>query len=298
MGNKNLNPVKVENYPEKNNNLIIPNLTPDKDKEAVNNEKQNMKLLNKHNKECKDSSLIDECLISHCFLRALEKQARQEIIKEVSLYFIKPNVDIFKQGDNPGCFYILKGGTCDIIVDGEKKDILQKGNYFGDTAIIYGTCREYTVRTSTDCYVWIMEKKNFKKVIEHILHITYEDNNSNIGKLSIFSIASHDQKIKLSNNIYRETHLENTIIFKSGNVSNCLYVLKDGNISLKKNGKVLYSLTKGECFGALEIIGNSDRITEAVPKEKTHLLAIPVFWLKSLYGDNYSSVLALSMIKA
>ena len=43
-----------------------------------------------------------------------------------------------------------------------------------------------------------MEKKNFKKVIEHILHITYEDNNSNINKLPIFGIASHDPKNKNS----------------------------------------------------------------------------------------------------
>ena len=297
MGNKNLSQIKIENYSEKSNDLIISNLTPDKDKEAVNNEKQNMKLLNKHNKECKDSGLIEECLISHCFLRALEKQARQEIIKEMSLFFIKSNVEIFKQGEPAGCFYILRQGTCEIIVNGEKKEILQKGNYFGDTALLYGTYREYTVKTSTDCYVWIMEKKNFKKVIEHILHITYDDNNTNMGKLSLFSVASHDQKIKLSNNIYRQTHLENKTIFEKGNISNCIYILKDGNINLKKDGKVIKSLTKGEYFGTLEVISNSNRITEAVPKEKTHLLALPVFYLKSLYGDNYRSVLALSLIK-
>ena len=298
MGNKNLSQIKIENYPEKQNDLIISNLTPDKDKEAVNLEKQNMKLLNKHNKECKDSSLIDECLISHCFLRALEKQARQEIIKEMSLFFVKSNVELFKQGDPAGCFYILRQGTIDKIVNGEKKEILQKGNYFGDTAILYGINREYTAKASTDCYVWIMEKKNFKKVIEHILHITYEDNNANIGKISLFSIASHDQKIKIANNIYRETHLENRGIFDKGDISSCVYILKDGGINLKKDGKLLKTLTKGECFGVLEAIGNSNRITEAVAKEKTHLLALPIFWLKSLYGDNYRAVLALSMIKA
>ena len=298
MGNKNLSQIKIENYPERQNDLIISNLTPDKDKEAVNLEKQNMKLLNKHNKECKDSNLIDECLISHCFLRALEKQARQEIIKEVSLYFVKSNVEIFKQGDPAGCFYILRQGTIDKIVNGEKKEILQKGNYFGDTAILYGTNREYTAKTSTECYVWIMEKKNFKKVIEHILHITYEDNNTNIGKISLFSIASHDQKIKIANNIYRETHLENRGIFDKGDISSCIYILKDGGINLKKDGKLIKTLTKGECFGVLEAIGNSNRITQAVAKEKTHLLTLPIFWLKSLYGENYRSVLALSMIKA
>ena len=298
MGNKNLNQLKVDNYPEKKNDLIISNSTPDKDKEAVNNEKQNMKLINKHNKECKDSSLIDECLISHCFLRALEKQARQEIIKEMSLFFVKANSEIFKQGAPAGCFYILRSGTCDVIINGEKKDILQKGNYFGDTAILYGTNRECTVKASTDCYVWIMEKKNFKKVIEHILHITYEDNNSSMGKIPLFSIASNDQRIKLANYIFRETHLENKTVFEKGNISSCIYILKDGGITLKKDGKAFKTLVKGDCFGVLEAIANSNRITEAVPKEKTHLLTIPVSCLKTLYGDNYRSVVALSLIKS
>ena len=297
MGNKNISKVKLENFTSIGNNLVLVDSAPDKDKEAVQAEKANMKLLNKHNKECKDSSLIDDCLISHCFLRALEKQARQEIIKEMSLFFVKANAELFKQGAPPGCFYILRQGTCDIIVNGEKKDSLQKGSYFGDTALLYGTCREYTLCASTDCYVWVMEKKNFRKVIEHILHITYEDNNSNIGKLPIFGIASHDQKIKLANNIYRETHLENKKIYEKGNISNCIYILKDGSINLQRDGKPMKTLTKGECFGALEVICGSNRITEAVAKEKTHLLTIPVFWLKNLYGDNYRSVLAISIIK-
>ena len=297
MGNKNLAQVILENFTPTKNDLVLIDSTPDKDKEAVQAEKANMRLLNKHNKECKDSSLIDDCLISHCFLRALEKQARQEIIKEMSLYFAKANVEIFKQGDPPGCFYILRQGTCDILVNDEKKDSLQKGAYFGDTALLYGTCREYTLKTSTDCYLWGMDKKNFRKVIEHILHITYEDNNSNINKLPIFGIASHDQKIKLANNIYRETHLENKFIYEKGNMSNCIYILKDGSINLQKDGKTMKNLSKGECFGAFEIICGSNRITEAVAKEKTHLLTIPVFWLKNLYGDNYRSVLAVSIIK-
>ena len=297
MGNKNLAQVTLENFTPTKNDLVLIESSPDKDKEAVSAEKANLRLLNKHNKECKDSSLIDDCLISHCFLRALEKQARQEIIKEMSLYFAKANVEIFKQGDPPGCFYILRQGTCDILVNDEKKDSLQKGAYFGDTALLYGTCREYTLKTSTDCYLWGMDKKNFRKVIEHILHITYEDNNSNINKLPIFGIASHDQKIKLANNIYRETHLENKFIYEKGNMSNCIYILKDGSINLQKDGKTMKNLSKGECFGAFEIICGSNRITEAMAKEKTHLLTIPVFWLKNLYGDNYRSVLAVSIIK-
>ena len=126
MGNKSLSQIKIKNYPDIKDDLIISTLSPEKDKETVSKEKQSLKLLNKHNKEMKDSTLIDECLISHCFLRALEKQARQEIIKEVSLYSVKPNVEIYRQGEPAGCFYILRQGSCDIIVNGEKKRRITK----------------------------------------------------------------------------------------------------------------------------------------------------------------------------
>ena len=62
MGNKNISKVKLENFTSIGNNLVLVDSAPDKDKEAVQAEKANMKLLNKHNKECKDSSLIDDCL--------------------------------------------------------------------------------------------------------------------------------------------------------------------------------------------------------------------------------------------
>ena len=80
-------------------------------------------------------------------------------------------------------------------------------------------------------------------------------------------------------------------------MSNCIYILKDVSVNLKKDGKLMKTLIKGECFGALEVICNSNRITEAIAKEKTHILTIPVFWLKNLYGENYRSILAISMIK-
>ena len=297
MGNKNLSKIKLENFPERRNDLIFSNSNPEKDKAAANKEKQNMKIISKHNKEMKDSTLIEECLISHTFLRALEKQARQEIIKEVSLFFVKANEEIYRQGQTPGCFYILKSGTCDIIVNGEKKEILQKGNIFGDTDLLYGTERQCTVKASTECNVWVMDKKNFKKVIEHMLHITFEDNNLNAGKIPLFSTISQDQRTKLINNVYRETYLENQMIYGKGNTSNCLYVLKDGGINIKKDGKTITTLAKGDCFGLMEVIAGTNRIFEASAKEKTHLLTIPVFWLNSLYGDNFRSVVALSMIK-
>ena len=299
MGNKNLTQIRIDSYLEKKNNLIITNLTPEKEIEAIKKEKKNMKLLKEKNKESKDSSLIGDVFINHCFLRALDRQTRQQIIQEMSYFSVKSKTDIFRQGDAPGCFYILSNGTCDLIVNGQKIKALEKGDYFGDKAILYGTNREYTIKTTSDCLVWALEKDIFHDIINNKLKMTYEDIKKTISKLPIFAATTVDEILKLLENIYLEEYNHNNeILYEEGSISNCIYIIKDGKVSLKKDGKLIEVLSKGECFGALEILANSNRITEAIPTGKTIVLTIPVFCLKKLYGENYKSIIALNFIKS
>ena len=296
MGNKSLSQLRVDSYPEKKNNLVLQNL--DRAKSACNTEKRKMKLIQEYNDQNKDSNFIDSCLSKNVFLCSLDRRDKQELIKNMSLYSVKPNVDIFKQGDAPGCFYILKEGTCDLIINGEKKESLQKGSCFGDTALLFEMNRDYGIKTTSEVQVWIMESELFLDAIENLLTSTHQDNITNVGKLQILSVASNDQKNKLINGIYKESPVSNKNIYEKGNVSHCLYLVKDGSVTLKKDGKTMKNISKGECFGALEVIANTNRITEATPSGRTTLYTIPVCWLKSLYGDNYRSVVALTLVKS
>ena len=208
MGNKNLSQIKVDNYPERKNNLVIPVLSPDKEKMAANSEKHKMKLIKDKNKDNKDSSLIEGSLSKHAFLSSLDRKDRQELVKEMSLYSAKPNVEIFRQGDTPGCIYIISQGTCDLIVNGTKKQSLQKGDIFGDSAIIYGTNREYGIKTTSDCQIWLMERENIENAIDNILNSTYQDNFTNINKFQTFSVINPNQKTKLvNNNLYMKKEI-------------------------------------------------------------------------------------------
>ena len=197
MGNLNLSQVKVDTYPEKKNNFVISPDSPDKEKVAINSEKKKMKLLKDNNKENKDSSLIEGCLSKHFFFCSLDRKERQDLVKELSLYSVGPNVEIFKQGDTPGCVYILSQGTCDLIINGEKKESLQKGSCFGDTSIIYGTNRDYTIKTTSECQVWLIERDNIENAIDSILNSTYQDNYTNISKIQSFSVISPNQRTKI-----------------------------------------------------------------------------------------------------
>ena len=120
--------------------MTITNLTPEKEKSAANAEKKKMKLIQEQNEQNKDSSFIDGCLSKHFILNSLDKKDKQELIKQMSLYSIKANCEIFRQGDTPGCFYILKEGTCDLIINGDIYDYNNTYHKFFDTGSFEVNC--------------------------------------------------------------------------------------------------------------------------------------------------------------
>ena len=297
MGNSKIKDFKIDNFLKYENDIIISPINSELDKKACEEEKSKLKLVKKHNKEKQDSHLIDDSMLDHFFLRALEKDARIEIIKEMSLYYAKQGVTIFKEGSPSGFFYLLRQGNCDIYLKGKKIKTLQKGDFFGDTSLIYNTNRDYTVIATSDSFLWTMEKRNFKKIVEHITHITYDDNSKSVQNLPIFSILTHAQKTKIINNIFRETRYANQPIYNIDDVSNAIYVVKDGKVAIKYKDEVVKMAIEGDFFGELSVLGLTNRFTEAIATVKTHLYSVSTFTLQKLYGENYRSILLLSLIK-
>ena len=297
MGNPNTKQLKIDNFIKYPNDLIISPVNTQMDKEACEAEKENLKLVSKHNLELKDRELLENILLDHFFLRALDNQSRKEIIKEMSLYYAKKGVTIFKQGAPSGLFYILRQGSCNLILNGEIKKVIKKKEIFGDTSLMYNTNRDYTITTLEDCFMWTIEKKNFKKILEYITHITYDDSNKSVNNLPLFHILNRGKRAKIINDLYRETHLPGRPIYIKGQISNCIYIVKDGIVEIKDDKKVVKTLKEGDFFGALSVIGLTNRFMDAEAKEKTHLYSISVSNLEKIFGENFRTNYILSLIK-
>ena len=130
MGNKNIKKINIENSPNSNISKLTESLKKiiltEKEKTPQNEEEKNIKITKKHNKENQDSKLIDTCLSKHFFFSCLEKQARSEIIREMSQCSIQKNKIIFKQGDIGNYYYIISEGSVELTINGEKKKKLKK----------------------------------------------------------------------------------------------------------------------------------------------------------------------------
>ena len=268
-----------------------------KDVKISNTEYDVLEVIKKNNHEDNDHNLIEKCILNHFFMRNLEKEARNEIIREMTLCRVKAKDIVFKQGSIGNFFYIIKEGDLDLIIDNKKVKTLSKGNSFGELALINGASRSGTVKSINGSLLWCMERKNFKKIIDHINSQNYMENFKFINDINFFSGLSDNLKTLLSKNIIKFYFEPKDIIVKEGDLASCLYIIKEGEVECVMNGKLIRTLKSKDYFGEKSILLESKRTMDVIAKTKTICYGITVDYLKHMVGDKINDVLLFNFLE-
>jgi len=278
----------------KKKNLIITK----EEEESSKVESEVLTIQMKHNRLCEDKELIDNCIIKHFFMRTLEKAARLEIIKEMSFATVPSNTIIFQQGTPGNFFYILKVGTVELYIDGKKIKTFSVGESFGELALLHGAPRSGTVKAITECGLWVLERKNFRKIVDHITKMNFEENKTFIQSVPILNSIEHYQQAILCVSLIKETFEEGKLIVKEGESANCIYIVKEGEVNIVHDGKVVRTLKRGENFGERSILVQSLRTMDVVAKTNCVCYSISKVTLQNMLGEKYITLLFLNFMKA
>ena len=234
MGNENLKTISIKNYIiDKPNNFIKTPIDVEKLKEGMHKEKKNLKVISKQNKSLKDYTLLEECLRNNPFFYFLENNAIVEIIQQLSQYQSIENVEIFTQDSSPWFFLILVDGICDLYYNDVKFGTKKAGEILDEKSLIYDCNRIYTVKTATKCKFWGLGRKKFKKIIEVINNITFDEKYNNTSSISLFSFNDKNIKNKILYNLNKEKTNKGSKIITREHITNCLYYIEQGEVEIK-----------------------------------------------------------------
>jgi cGMP-dependent protein kinase len=230
-------------------------------------------------------------------MRNLEKQARLEVTKQMSYCFVTKNTVIFEQESIGVYFYIVKEGKVNLFIDQMFKKSLCPGDSFGDLALLYGATRSGTVKAVEDTYMWCLERKKFKQIVDFIANKNFEESKSFIKSIPMFMHMDINFITRLSMAMISVIYDPGTYIIKEGESSECIYIIKEGSVVCSKKDKLCRSLNKGDSFGLLSILIDSPRTMNVIAKTTCECYSISVKTMIDLLGPKYKDTLFNNCVK-
>jgi len=196
------------------------------------------------------------------FMNDLPVWKAQELLDIVEIKkFIKGD-KIIEKGTAGDEFYIIYSGNISVAGEGLERDkIYGPYDYFGEVATITGQKRAADVYAETDVVLFTIEKDKFlnfiagtefEKILRKVAATRSTETWNLLSTNSFFSLCTPTQKTWLES-IFVEYSLNDPgIIINEGEILHTLYLIREGEIEVHRNGKKLTVLGKGDFVGSLE----------------------------------------------
>ena len=263
-----------------------------KDKDS-NEEKKVLELIHEKNPEKEDYDMLYDIISKHFFLQTLNHQAKDEIIISMSLYSIKEGKTLYSQGSHGNYWYIVNSGELQKLNNNKLISTLTRGNSFGEKSIMNGAPRTTSVVAVTDCKLWVLKRAVFKKILEFIFTSNYEQNMKFLDGLNMPLDTTF--KSIMANNLIQEIYEQGQYICKEGEIGNCMYIVKDGEVDCLKGEKVIRTLKKGDNFGQKAILEKEGiRSLDVRAKTDCKIYSISIEFFKNQFGDNFREQLNIN----
>jgi cGMP-dependent protein kinase len=261
-------------------------------------EKKVLELIQKHNKEKKDYDMIYNIIDKHFFMQTLGQQARDEIITTMSLCKIKANATLFKEGSIGNYWYIIHEGTFALYIEDQFKKNLTRGDSFGEFALMNEAPRSATIKAVTDCYVWVLKREAFKKIIDFLSQLTHDENLEFLNKVDYLKIDEHFKSL-ISYNLIKQHHKKGEIILKQKELGTSLFIVKEGEVNCvnSKEKKIIRVLKQGEIFGQKAILTDNKRTLDVVARTDCVLYSLSEEFFRHHLGEHYKDVLYANFIE-
>ena len=265
-----------------------------KDKADKNQEKKVLELIHEKNAEKEDYDLIYDIISKHFFLQTLNNQAKNEIIISMSLYSLKSGKTLYTQGSSGNFWYIVHSGQLNKFMDDKLISTINPGDSFGEHALMNNSPRSNTIVAVTDCKLWVLKRQVFKKILEFIFTLNYDQNKKFLEGINI----PLDSTIKtiMANNLIQEIYKAGQYIFKEGELGGCMYIIKEGEVECIKGDKVIRILKQGDNFGQKALLEDAKRSLDVRAKTDCKIYSISSDFFQTQFGENYREQLYFSFI--
>jgi CRP-like cAMP-binding protein len=181
---------------------------------------------------------------------------------------------VVRQGDSGQVFYVVESGTLLVTIDGRSIRTLQRGDYFGETALLTNAPRSATVTVKGDfAELWPVGRSNFVMMTQHRLRATISA--LKLKSPGIFKDVAGSEIQALMASATFEVHHQGATIIRQGDLGTTFFVVEQGQLRVTENGRDVRILNDGDYFGQVALLNEEPRTASVhVTSQRAELWAI------------------------
>ena len=248
---------------------------------------------------CKEREKLFSVFLQHFLFRDKSANIINSLLDKIELKHIESGKYLFKEGDKPDNFYIVKEGAFEIFKESKPDDKKPLGPFdtFGELALIESKKRTQSVKCVESGILYFLEGKIFKEMVNKVSQKELKERLSFISLIPLFASMEpiHLNTLALSMNKFDFAIGDN--IINEGDMGDSLYIILEGEVNCVKERKVQRILKQKDFFGEYAVLFDIPRTMSIYAKTKVSCYHISKSVLEDNLGADYRNVILKSIIK-
>jgi CRP-like cAMP-binding protein len=199
----------------------------------------------------------------------LPEEVLSDLAGRVRLRTVRPGQPIFRQGDRASAFFLVRSGTVHIETehpdtgDTEVLSVLERGESFGELALLKSTPRSATARAAMQTELFEIDESTFDRLLADEIRapnfgLTLQAM-AELRELRAFAHLSSEALGDLLEHGAWVTAAPGDALVEQGAQGDAFYAIRSGRMDVVRDGDVVATLGPGQYFGETALLTDAPR---------------------------------------
>merc|ERR1740131_302727 len=180
------------------------------------------------------SQLLRTAILDNEFMKHLENSQIKEIVDCMYPIEYAKNSLIIKEGDVGSVVYVMEEGKAEVSKQGKMLSIMSAGKLFGELAILYNCERTATVKASSDCKLWAIERACFQTIMMRTGLIKQTEYTAFLKSVPTFINLPEETLIKIADVLEEYSYKEGEYIIRQGAIGDTFFIISKGRVKVTR----------------------------------------------------------------
>jgi CRP-like cAMP-binding protein/Zn-dependent protease len=207
-----------------------------------------------------------------------------ELAGRVRLRTLAGNQPVFRQGDRPNAFYVVRRGVLEVVEEdpdtGNERSIrtLGRGGSFGELGLISNAPRAATVRAVGEAEVFEFDRGTFDRLLADMIHVPeFEPTLQQLAELReqpCFAHLGTDQLVELLDRGEWLSVAPGQAVIEQGDEGDSFYAVSSGQFGVVTDGDLKQTIGPGAYFGEIALLLDVPRTASVIARTPSRVFRL------------------------